>query len=301
VTAEDIAPRLAIVAGGGPLPRRVIASCRQRGRSLVVVGFEGQTDAETVPAEPPHLWSRLGAAGALVDHLAELSVREICLVGTIRRPSLAELRPDWKTAKLLGRIGLAAGGDDAVLQAIGRVLAERGFRLVAPQELMDDLLAPDPGALGMIEPDADARADIDRALAVARAIGALDVGQGAVVQQGLVLAVEAAEGTDAMLARCAGLARPGPGGVLVKARKPQQDDRLDLPTIGTTTVEGAAAAGLRGIAVEAGGALIADADAVRAAADRHGLFVVVLPAGERESVTARTASGNPAPRADTAS
>jgi len=276
VPAEPERPRLAIVAGGGPLPRRVIEACRRRGRAVLVVGLDGQTDPETVPEGPPHLWSRLGSAGSLVDRLAASGIAEICLVGAIRRPGLAELRPDWKTAMLLGRIGLAAGGDDAVLRAIARVLSERGFTVVAPHDLMDDLLATE-GPLTSARPDAQARADIARALAVARAVGALDVGQGAVVQQGIVLAVEAAEGTDAMLARCADLARPGPGGVLVKARKPQQDERLDLPTIGETTVVAAARAGLRGIAVEAGGALVAEPDAVRAAADRLGLFVLVLP------------------------
>lgn len=265
---------LAIAAGAGPLPRRLIAACRNRAVPVLVLAFEGQTDAETAQGVP-HLWSRLGAAGSLVDRLARDGVRRIVLAGSFRRPGLMELRPDWATARLLPRLGLGSLGDDAVMRRIEAILAEKGIRVIGVQDVLGDDLAV-PGRLTRAEPDDLARADLARARRVARAIGRLDVGQAAVVQQGVVLAVEAAEGTDAMLARCAGLRREGPGGVLVKAKKPQQDDRLDLPTIGTTTVEAAAAAGLRGIAVEAGGALIVDREAVAAAADRQGLFVVVL-------------------------
>ena len=105
-------------------------------------------------------------------------------------------------------------------------------------------------------------------------MGAADVGQATVIQDGLVLGVEALEGTDALLARCGPLRRQGPGGVLVKLRKPGQERRADLPTIGVATVEAAAQAGLRGIAVEAGGTLVVDAPAVTDAADRAGLFLI---------------------------
>ena len=135
------------------------------------------------------------------------------------------------------------------------------------------MLAP-AGVLTRAVPDDVAMADVRRGVEVARALGAADVGQGCVVQQGLVLALEAAEGTDAMLARCADLARPGPGGVLVKLSKPGQERRADLPTVGPATIRGAAAAGLRGVAFEAGGTILAEREATLAAADTAGLFLL---------------------------
>ena len=148
-----------------------------------------------------------------------------------------------------------------------------GFRVVGPQSILPDILAT-AGTYGTIQPDSMARRDIDRGIVVAKAIGALDVGQAAVVQEGMVLAVEAAEGTDAMLERCRDVRRDGPGGVLVKVRKPRQEDRADLPTIGVSTIANVAAAGLAGIAVEAGGTLIIDRPAVIAAGDSAGLFLI---------------------------
>jgi hypothetical protein len=269
------ADRLGIVAGGGPLPRRLVEACRRDGRGVFVLAFRGQTDEDGLDGVP-HIWSRLGAVGDNLKALREAGVVELCLAGRFRRPSLTEIRPDWRGAAFLARVGFQALGDDALLQALRRELEEReGFRLVGPHEVLGDLLA-EAGCLTRVAPDEAAEADIRRGLEVARALGRLDVGQGAVVQEGVVLAVEAAEGTDAMVRRCAGLKRAGPGGVLVKARKPQQDDRLDLPTIGLDTVAQAAAAGLRGIAVEAGAALVVDRDALAEAADRAGLFVIAL-------------------------
>ncbi len=270
--------RLGIIAGGGPLPGRIIETCRRTGRPVFVVAFKSQTD-HPIPDDVPQVWTRLGAAGKMLGALESNGVEEVCLAGTFRRPSWLEIMPDRRAASFLRKVDLSNLGDDALLQALSDVLEhEEGFRVVPVQELLEEGLAK-PGLLTTTAPDEAAQADIARGLAVARAIGALDVGQGAVVQQGIVLAVEAAEGTDAMLARCAGLRRDGPGGVLVKARKPQQDGRLDLPTIGTTTVERVAAAGLAGIAVEAGAAIIVDPDAVAAAADERGLFVLCLEAG----------------------
>lgn len=265
-------PKLAILAGGGTLPARIADAVRGQGREIFIVAFDGHTDPETV-AGVPHVWSRFGAAGTILRRLHEEGVGEVVLAGPVKRPSFTELMPDWRTARFLARVGTRALGDDGLLRAVVREVEEDGFRVVGLHDLLKDLLTV-IGPVGRLVPDADADRDIARAVEVARAMGAMDVGQGAVVQQGLVLAVEAIEGTDAMLDRCAALARPGPGGVLVKVKKPKQDRRIDLPTMGVTTVEKAAAAGLRGIAVEAGGSLLVDRPAVAEAADRLGLFVV---------------------------
>ncbi|SMH60179.1 LpxI family protein [Azospirillum agricola] len=268
--------KLAILAGGGTLPARIAAAALGQGRPVFLVAFEGHTDPDTV-AGLPHLWSRFGAAGTIIRRLHDEGVGDVVFAGPVKRPSFTELLPDWRTTRFLARVGARALGDDGLLRAVVRELEEDGFRVVGLHDLLKDLLTT-PGPVGSLVPDAEALRDIARAAEVARAMGNLDVGQGAVVQQGIVLAVEAIEGTDAMLARCAGLARPGPGGVLVKLAKPRQDRRIDLPTMGVTTVENAAAAGLRGIAVEAGGSLLVDRAAVARTADRLGLFVVGIDA-----------------------
>ena len=265
-------PKLGILAGGGQLPVRIIEACRQNGRPFFVVAFENQTDPATV-GQTPHAWVRLGAGGKALSILRREEVDEIVLAGAIHRPSLRDLRPDAWMAKFLARSGVAMAGDDVMLSALVRELEDaEGYRVLAAYDLLPDALA-DLGIYGAIEPDALARIDIERGVEVARRIGALDVGQAVVVQQGIVLALEAAEGTDEMLARSARLRRAGPGGVLVKIKKPGQSDRADLPTIGTGTVAAAADAGLRGIAIEAGGTLVVDRDALVRNADAAGLFV----------------------------
>ena len=266
-------PPLGILAGGGALPRRLTVACRAIGREVFVLAFEGQTDPETT-ADVNHAWVRLGAAGRALAHLRAAGVEELAFAGAIRRPSLAGLRPDARAARLLTRIGVRSLGDDGLLSAVIAELEEaEGFRVIAPDMIVAELLAT-PGAYGRLGPDAGAERDIARGVAVARGLGAFDVGQAVVVQDGIVLGLEAVEGTGALLERCAALGREGPGGVLVKVRKPGQERRVDLPTIGRETVVAAAAAGLRGIAVEAGGALVIDRAAVADAADRAGLFVV---------------------------
>lgn len=145
--------------------------------------------------------------------------------------------------------------------------------MVGLETILPEVLAP-LGIFGRHRPDEQAEADIRRGLEVARGLGLLDVGQSVVVQQGIVLGVEAVEGTDALLRRCVELRRNGPGGVLVKIRKPGQEQRVDLPTFGPATIKGAAAAGLRGLAVDAGGTLVVNRDAVVAAADEAGLFLI---------------------------
>lgn len=263
---------LGILAGGGKLPGRVASAARAAGRGVFVVGLEGHAEPDVI-APFPHAIVRLGAAGQALTLLREARVQDLVLVGPVRRPSVFDIRPDSEGVRLMARIGRAAfGGDDGLLAAIVRVLAEEGFTIVGAHEILTEAVGP-AGLLTRAAPDAQAQADIDRGIAVVRAIGAVDVGQACVVQQGIVLALEAIEGTDAMLQRAAGLARPGPGGVLVKLVKPGQDRRADLPTIGPGTVARACDAGLRGIAFEAGGTILTDRGAMVAEADAAGLFL----------------------------
>ncbi len=266
---------LGILAGGGRLPGRVAAAAVASGRNVFIVGLAGFAE-EAVLAPWPHEMVRIGAVGTILTALRSRDCRDLVLIGTVRRPNLFDLRPDAEGTRLLARIGRAVfAGDDGLLAAVIRVLGEEGFRVLGAHDILNAVLAP-AGVLGAVAPDAQAMADVARGVAVARALGAVDVGQGCVVQLGLVLAVEAIEGTDAMMARCAGLVRPGPGGVLVKLVKPGQDRRADLPAIGPETVRVAAAARLRGIAFEAEGTILADRAETIAAADRTGVFLLGL-------------------------
>lgn len=266
-------PKLGVIAGGGDLPTRIIGACRATGRPYFVLAFEGQTPPETVEGSP-HAWVRLGAGGKALKILRKEGVEELVLAGPVRRPSLSELRPDLWTTKFLARIGTKALGDDGILGLVVRELeAKEGFRVVGAESVMPSDLAT-AGIYGRLEPDWQAEEDIRRGLEVAHALCAIDVGQAAVVQQGLVVAVEAIEGTDAMLTRVAGLQRDGAGGVLVKVGSGKREMRADMPTIGADTVAAAARAGLRGIAIEAGATLVIDRPTVVAAADAAGLFIV---------------------------
>jgi UDP-2,3-diacylglucosamine hydrolase len=271
------APKLGVLAGAGELPLRIIEACRAADRTFFVLAFEGSADPAVVQGVP-HAWIRLGAAGEGLRILRANGVAELVMAGGVKRPSVLQLRPDWRTAKFFARIGYRALGDDGLMKAVIHELEQvEGFRVVGLDTILGTSLAPE-GPIGRNAPDEQARQDIAHGFRIVRALGALDIGQAVVVQQGLVLGVEAIEGTDALIARCAALKRDGPGGVLVKGMKPGQERRVDLPTIGPRTVTSAAAAGLRGVAVEAASSILVDRAAIAAAADHAGLFVVgVVP------------------------
>ncbi len=266
---------LGIIAGGGALPLRLASAARQSGRAVFVIVIAGWADPAEY-ADLPHAVMRLGALGAILDRMRAEAVHQLLMAGRASRPTLAALRPDGPGLKLMARVGAAYfGGDDRLLRTITRILEEEGFEVLEVKAVLASLLPP-PGPLGAHAPGTEAQADIARGIAVARALGAVDVGQGCVVQQGMVLAVEAIEGTDAMLERAGNLRRPGSGGVLVKLVKPGQDRRVDLPAMGPRTVAGAVAAGLAGIAIEAEGTVVVDREATVQAADAAGLFIVAI-------------------------
>lgn len=263
---------IGILAGGGPLPAQVAQVIEADGGSVFIVGFQDFVDVSRI-ARWPHKIVRLAAAGELLATLRQAGCRDIVMIGPVKRPALRDLRPDAEGARIMARIGRALfSGDDGLLGALVRVLGEEGFRIRGAHEFLGKSLGRQ-GALGRIEPDEQALQDIARGVAVVQALGALDVGQSCVVQDNLVLAVEALEGTDAMLARCDALRQPGAGGVLVKILKPGQERRADMPTIGPRTIDNAAATGLRGVAFEAGATLFTDPEACVARADTLGLFL----------------------------
>jgi len=262
---------LGIIAGGGGLPRKLIHACQRDGRPFFVLALQGQTDKKILSGVP-HKWSRVGAINEAVGILKAENVDTLVLAGSVRRPGLLEMKPDWRTLQVFARLGKAAFGDDALLRAAAGELEKDGFRLVGAHEIEPDLITPE-GVLTRKTISRENNADLEYGVRVVKALGQMDVGQAGVVQQGVVLGVEAAEGTDDLLRRCRRLRRKGRGGVLVKLCKPQQDRRLDLPTVGLRTVRLAYEAGLEGIAVEAGATLLLDRDEVIAAADKLGIFV----------------------------
>jgi DUF1009 family protein len=268
---------LGILAGGGPLPGRVAAAAAASGRAVFIIGLEGFAEPAVIGAWP-HVYLRMGAVKNILGALRLHGCADLVLIGPVRRPSFLDIRPDADGVKMLARIGRSAfAGDDGLLKAVIRVLGEEGFRVLGAHEILNEALGP-RGQLSIAGPDANAMADIRRGIAVTRALGLADVGQCCVVSAGVVIAVEAVEGTDAMLARCGtlldqmGMAKPA--GVLVKSVKPGQDRRADLPTIGPETIRLAAEAGLVGIAYDAGGTILAERGTCIARADQHGLFLL---------------------------
>lgn len=269
--------RLALIAGGGALPVSVAARCEAEGRPVFVVRLAGFADPHL--ARYPGLEAGMAEFGKILSALKKAECVGVCFAGTVSRPDFRTLKPDLKGATLLpGIIAAATKGDDALLRKILSVFEDEGYVV----EGADDILGGETltgGALGAVQPDAAQLADLRKALHVAEKAGELDIGQGAVVCDGLVLAVEAQEGTDAMLVRVAGLPADLRGsaaerkGVLGKAPKPIQDLRVDMPVIGARTVELAAAAGLAGVGGVAGKLILIDRAGLIEAADRLGLFV----------------------------
>lgn len=269
---------LTIIAGGGSVPVHVARAAARAGRPVRVVGLVGEADATI--EEFPHDWLKWGEIGRLESILAAHGTKDIVLVGAIRsRPDYQAIKVDFGALRILPEVvKLLAGGDSDLLSGVVQMLARRGYRVLGAHEVAEDLVAG-LGPLGRRAPDKAAKRDIARAMAAARAIGLIDAGQAAVAINGRVVALEAAEGTDGMLKRVADLRAAGRlkwsgrTGVLAKCAKPQQDLRVDMPTIGPRTLEAVAKIGLAGIAVEAGRVMIVDRTEVVGRADAEGVFV----------------------------
>jgi UDP-2,3-diacylglucosamine hydrolase len=272
------AQKIGLIAGAGDLPVLLAQHCRDAGIPLHVSRITGMSDKRLASFAGSEC--ALASFGERMKALKADHVGSIVFAGLVARPDFASLKPDWRGALALPRIVAEMGkGDDALLRAVLNEFERDGFKVIGADDILHDLLAP----LGLITgaaPTASQQADIERGLDVTAQMGLLDIGQSAVVCEGLVLAVEAQEGTDRMLARVAELnpeIRGTPDkrrGVLVKRAKPQQERRIDLPTIGVRTIEGAAKAGLAGVVVEAGGALIIDKASIIAACQEIGMFLI---------------------------
>lgn len=279
--AFEISSPVGVIAGGGAMPFAVADSLRARGREPVLLALRGVCDPAAAERFRHH-WIAIGQIGRTTKLLRAENCTDLIFIGTLVRPALSEIRLDWGTLRAMGRIWDAfRGGDDHLLSGVGRIFEQEGFRLLGLKEAAPDLLMPQ-GCVTRKMPDKDAFADIARGRDLLGALGPFDVGQAVVVIDGHVVGVEGVEGTDELLKRIADLRARGRvraqsgRGVLVKAPKDGQDLRYDLPAIGPRTIEGAAAAGLSGVAVVAGNTVVAEAQAMIEAADKAGLFVTGL-------------------------
>jgi len=272
--------RIGLIAGGGDLPLQVMMAAKASDELGHVIALEPFADASQFP-DADQL--RLGQFGKMVRRLKKANCTHICFAGIVKRPDFKRLKPDLKAMRHLPKVIQAAGrGDDELMRQILALFEDEGFGIVSPQEVCAELMLTE-GVIGAVSMTDEHREDALKACEIATEIGRLDIGQGAVVARGVVLAVEAQEGTDAMLTRLLNLPQELRGtatsrvGILAKMVKPTQDIRVDLPTLGPATIRHAAEAGLAGVVAEAGGAFIMDREETIRLADELGLFIAGLP------------------------
>ena len=273
--------KIGLIAGQGKLPHYVLEGATTAGHQAIVVGLKGVTNPDMFSVDVKAFG--LAEFGGMVKYFKREKCSHVCMAGIVERPDFSALKPDMKGLKYFpGAVAAAKRGDDALLTYLVSIFEKEGFQIVSPQSLCEELLINE-GHMGAAKLTVADRDDALKACEIASYIGAKDIGQGAIVRDGVVLAVEAQEGTDAMLQRVANLPAESRGartvrrGVLAKLVKPSQEDRVDLPTIGPETIRLAAEAGLAGIVVESGRAFCIDKVDAIAAADSAGLFIVGLP------------------------
>ena len=270
-------PLQAVICGDGDLPREAAEAARAAGRAPLLIGIRGAASADIEAFD--HEWFALGEVGRLFRLLQARGIAEVAFVGALKRPQFRDLKLDWGAVKRAPELAsIFRGGDDRLLRGVASIFEREGFRIVGVHQIAPGLIVP-PGVLGTTHPNSDDQTDIARGAAALTALSPFDVGQAAVVVDGRVVAIEAAEGTDAMIERIAQLRATGRlrlkgrKGVLIKAPKVGQDRRVDLPTVGPATIAACVRADLRGLALAAGGVLTAGRAQLIAAADAAGLFV----------------------------
>lgn len=279
--SDPARPTLGIIAGGGQVPLTVAAAAAAGGRPVCIFAIQGEADRSVEGYV--HHWIRWGEIGRLFDLLVREKVGDLVIAGSVNRPDYSSIRVDLGAVLSLPRIlSLMVGGDDTVLKNVVRFFEDRNYAVVGAHEVAPDLVVGE-GRFGAVRIPKDSELDIAKGFEAARLLGRLDIGQAAVAIGGRVVGVEGIEGTDELIARISDLRARGRikggsrQGVLVKAAKPQQDLRVDMPTIGPRTVEAVAAAGLSGIAVETGRVMIVDRAATIAAADKAKVFLIARP------------------------
>ncbi|MFK7943425.1 MAG: LpxI family protein [Paracoccaceae bacterium] len=269
---------VAIIAGRGALPREIAEARMAANLPYLLVIFQGCR--EDWMAGHPLQHHEYERPGALFRGLRAVGAEFVVFAGAMNRPKLRLWRADLKAVKLVAKATRLLGkGDDAMLRGFAEFIEAEGLKMLSPVDIIGGALLVKRGSMTARRPSREDMADAARAAAIVAALGPLDVGQGAVVAGGVCLAVEAIEGTDLMLAHVSDLPEerrantPAPSGILFKGPKPEQDRRMDLPTVGPLTVEGAHAAGLNGIVVLAGQTVLMEAEVTREVLEKTGLFL----------------------------
>jgi len=264
--------KIGMVAGSGNMPVEIIKHCKEKGIEIYVIGLESFASEEQLK-DAPHCFAKIGEVGKMMKTFKKNNITEVVFAGGIKRPSLKELIPDWKGMKILTNLAINKLSDNNLFLAVIENVERYGFKILGIEEIVPEMMFFE-GVYGKVKPTKEDMNDIERGFVVAKALGAVDVGQAVVVQEGMVLAVEAMEGTDMMLSRAASIKKIGKAPVMVKVLKPKQDMRVDLPAIGLLTIEQLKKYGIKGIAVEAGGILLIEREAVIKMADEAGIFII---------------------------
>ena len=255
--------RLGIVAGGGIIPKQLAEFCLQQNIMPVVVGIKGQTDSLA-----PDQWGRIGTSGKTIKFFQSQNIHDLVLIGSVKRPSLIDLWPDWFTFKFFLKAWVKSFGDNSLLEAAREELETQGFKIHGVHKFLPDMLMPE-GILSTAKLEVPHLNDVELGIQESQKLGAADRGQAVIVKNGNIIAREDKRGTSAMIKRygCA-------EAILVKTCKPQQDRDLDLPTIGPNTAKLCAEKGMAGIVGQAGATLMVERDAVVKVADEHNFFVM---------------------------
>jgi UDP-2,3-diacylglucosamine hydrolase len=266
--------RLGLIAGNGRFPFLVLDAARGAGHDVTVIALKEETFPELAdaaaraPASPFH-WISIGQLGRCITLLKEAGVERAVMAGQVKHTKLFDVRPDWTLGRVLMR--LATRNTDSIISGVADVLRDNGIPLIDSTALLAPLLARE-GVLTRRAPDEGQRADLEFGYGVADTIAGLDIGQTIAVKSAAVVAVEAMEGTDAVIARAGQLA--GAGVRIVKVAKPNQDMRFDVPVIGVSTIAAMTAAGADTLSIDAGKTLMIDGDAIIRAADDAGICIV---------------------------
>lgn len=274
--------KLGVIAGGGSLPFALAEAIEQQGKDLFIIALKGSAEKALCEGRD-HFWASIGKTGAVISRLKQKGVTHLIFAGSVKRPSLKSLRLDLSTFWRLFKRGFRFHGDDTILRFVHDMMTSEGFKVIGAHEVCPQLLMP-KGNLTQEQPSQSMMKDIAYGAHIAQEMGRLDIGQSVVIQDGMILGVEAIEGTDALVRRCAALKRQkAKPPILVKMCKPDQLEAIDLPTIGLETVKAAHEAGYQGIAIEAGKALLLDAADVVTYADKHDLFVMGIQESDLKS------------------
>jgi len=274
ILAKKGIKKLAILAGAGHLPQHVVEACQKQGIDYVVIGFENDVDTVNFSKESNFITFKVHSISKIIEYLHSVGASHVTMAGKVSRADMGKLLLDLKGAKLFASILRGGFADNAVLSAVIRFVEKEGFTVLAPESIASDIVLC-KGAITKIKPDASAISDIKRGMKILKGIAGFDVGQSLVIQGGLVLGVEAAEGTDELIKRC-GLVAQGSDvmPILIKISKPEQDRRVDLPCLGTQTIINAHESGLRGIAAEAGSTLLLQQEEAVKLANEYKMFII---------------------------